>query len=132
MKNKIILADTSILIDYVRKQKKDKTKFYQLNEANDVAISVITEYEFLIGRTSSNTDFLDVLMTKVQILTLDSAITQIAVAAYRELRKRNALIGTNDVFIAATALRYGIPLATLNHRHFTRLEKEFGLQIISH
>ena len=45
-----ILIDTSVLIDYFRKQDKTKSKLWKLLESNDeLCISVITEFEFLCG-----------------------------------------------------------------------------------
>jgi predicted nucleic acid-binding protein len=70
-----ILVDTSLLIEYVRKQKKEQTLFYRLIRQNTLYIAAITE--------------------------------------------------------AATALRFDIPIATLNRKHFSRLETDFGVHLLS-
>lgn len=49
--------------------------------------------------------------------------------SYRYLKAQGLLIGTNDLWIAATALAYDIPLATRNRRHFSRVP---GLKIASY
>lgn len=41
--------------------------------------------------------------------------------AYRHLRDNGTLIGTNDLWIAATALAYDLPVLTRNVEHFTRV-----------
>jgi predicted nucleic acid-binding protein len=46
----MILLDTSILIDYFRKQNKEKTILYHLfSEEKDLVISVISKYELIFG-----------------------------------------------------------------------------------
>lgn len=47
--------------------------------------------------------------------------------AYRHLEKNRQLIGSNDLWIAATAIAYGMPLVTANHRHFDRVP---GLEVL--
>jgi predicted nucleic acid-binding protein len=51
-----------------------------------------------------------------------------AVVAQR-LRRRNELIGTNDLWIAASALAHESPLVTRNASHFSRVE---GLLVVTY
>lgn len=46
--------------------------------------------------------------------------------AYRYLQKNGALIGGNDLWIAATALAYRMPVVTSNVQHYGRVP---GLQV---
>lgn len=48
---------------------------------------------------------------------------------YRYLRRRGSLIGTNDLWIAATALVHGMPLVTRNVEHFERVP---GLELVEY
>lgn len=41
--------------------------------------------------------------------------------AYRHLQRNGLVIGTNDLWIAATALAYALPLVTANLEHFHRV-----------
>lgn len=132
MSNAAILFDTSLLIEYVRKQKKEQTLFYRLSLENTLFIAAITEYEFLVGRNHTNADFIENLMLQLQVLPMDSRIARLAANVYASLKQKNKLIGSNDIIIAATALHFDIPIATLNHEHFSRIENDFGLQIIPH
>lgn len=48
---------------------------------------------------------------------------------YRHLRANGELIGSNDLWIAATALAHGLPLVTRNVRHFRRVP---DLEVLSY
>jgi len=53
MGEKLVLLDTSILIEFFRKTEKINSRLYQLFDVFDAfGISVITEYEIFIGATS--------------------------------------------------------------------------------
>jgi predicted nucleic acid-binding protein len=43
--------------------------------------------------------------------------------AFKFLQANGLLIGTNDLWIAATAIVHGIPLVTRNKRHFQRVPR---------
>jgi tRNA(fMet)-specific endonuclease VapC len=47
----------------------------------------------------------------------------------RDLKGAGLHIGDNDVWIAATALAHGLPLVSLNARHFGRVP---GLQVLEY
>lgn len=116
-----ILIDTSILIDYFRKTQKEKTLFYKLSIDYDFAISSITEFEFRIGATTTNRAFLELLLSMISVLEFDSECVEKAVEIYRDLKSANQLIPLPDIFIAGTAIGKNIQLATLNRKHFERI-----------
>ncbi len=70
MERKRILVDTSILIDHLRKKRKDKTVFYKLVQDNDCLIPSITQFEFSIGSTSKNLEFTEQLLALLPVLPL--------------------------------------------------------------
>ena len=124
-----LLIDTSILIDFYRKEKKEKSRFYQLIDANhSFAISVITEYEILVGSYGIQDSYWKKLFDEFEILPLSSGIIHEATAAYRALKKANKLIEIPDILIGATAKYHQLPLATLNKKHFSRIG---GIKIMS-
>ena len=58
MANKIILADTSILIDYFRKtDKANSVLIYLFDQGYDFTISAITHYEIYSGTTANQFQF---------------------------------------------------------------------------
>lgn len=122
MENKLAVLDTSILIDYFRAKDKTKTQFMQLISEYTFFISVVTKYEFLAGTKPENIDFTNSIIENIEIQNLDSETIDIAIKIYNNLKSKNKLIDTPDIFIAATAIKADIPLATLNKNDFSRIE----------
>ncbi|HEX8459934.1 MAG TPA: type II toxin-antitoxin system VapC family toxin [Segetibacter sp.] len=123
MENKIIFLDTSVLIDFYRKQQKQNSYLFQLTDLYKVfAISVITEYEILIGSNNVQDSFWVSFFEKVTILPFTSSVNNEAVKIYRQLKTENKLIAIPDILIAATAISNNLALATLNTKHFKGLK----------
>ena len=124
----MILLDSSVLIDLFRKKDKSKSYFFELlSEENGFAISTITHYEIGIGNKLSNSDFWNNLYNKLTILPFDQNCSVVAIDIYTFLKKQNKLIDLADLLIGATAKYHNIPLATLNKKHFQRID---GLVLI--
>jgi tRNA(fMet)-specific endonuclease VapC len=124
----MILLDSSVLIDLFRKKDKTKSYFFDLlSEENDFAISTITQYEIGIGDKVSNSDFWNDLYNNLTILPFDESCSAEAIEIYAILKKQNKLIDFADLLIGATAKNHQISLATLNKKHFQRIE---GLHLI--
>jgi len=118
-----VLIDTSVLIEYFRKQKKQATLFVQLARDYEIAISVVTEFEWLVGFKDSNLEFGRELLNNIDILPFDSICAIQASNIYRRLKAKNQLIEISDIFIAATSLSYNLPIATINKNHFKRIDR---------
>ena len=116
-----ILIDTSILIDHIRKQRKDQTVFYRYLSNYDYAMSVITEFEFRVGMTSKNHEFGERLLAAIPILPLNEDCISAAVKIHSQLRTTNQLLPIADILIAATAVTHKFPLLTFNRKHFARI-----------
>jgi predicted nucleic acid-binding protein len=128
MADKIVLADTSILIDLFRKSEKANAKFVQLAlQGYQFQISAITEYEVYSGATTAQLPFWDNLLQKINVLPFDKDVVKQAVILNKQLKQKRKQIDLADLFIAATALSNNLPLSTLNRKHFDRIE---GLNII--
>jgi predicted nucleic acid-binding protein len=123
MADKIVLADTSILIDLFRKSDKPNSKFVQLAlQGYQFQISAITEYEVYSGATISQLPFWDDLLEKINVLPFDKNVVQQAVIINRQLKLKRKQIDLADLFIAATAITNNLPFATLNRKHFERID----------
>lgn len=122
MENKVILLDTGILIDFFRKKDKSKSVLYQLSQNSlNFKVSAITQYEILLGATDNQIDFWKSFFERVQVLPFDEESAIIAAQIYKQLKSQNKLIAIADILIASIALKNQTPLATLNRKHFSRI-----------
>lgn len=126
-----LLIDTSVLIDTERR----KRSLSRMLGEDDRAISVITASELLHGvhRTDSATArrrraaFVEQLFTVVEALPITMAVARIHAEIWTELKNRGDLIGSHDLWIAATALSQDMAVATANVRDFERVP---GLTVV--
>ncbi len=123
MADKIILVDTSILIDLFRKTDKSNSVLLSLvRQEYTYCISAVTEYEIYTGALLGQVGFWDSFLQKIEILPFDKVVAKVAVDVNRELKRKRKLIETADLFIAATAIANNLPFATLNKKHFNRID----------
>ncbi|MGI8952922.1 MAG: type II toxin-antitoxin system VapC family toxin [Chitinophagaceae bacterium] len=126
----IICVDSSVLINHYREKNKEQTFFYSLvNRHEAFNISVITEYEILIGaKTADQISYWKNIFSDFFILNYTSGVNEIALNISFKLSLKGFNIEFKDLIIAATALSKKIPLATINEKHFNSIE---GLQLIT-
>ena len=93
-------------------------------------VTVLGEYRYgLLGskKKARLEEWLDELLSDVRVLEAASRTSSVYAQVRQQLRTAGTPIPENDVWIAATAIEHGLPLATRD-RHF-RVVK--GLEIIS-
>ncbi len=123
MADKIILVDTSILIDYYRKTEKANSAWIALvRQGYKFAISAVTKYEIYSGATKNQLVFWDNILQAIEVIPFDEVSAQTAVDINNALKTKRKQIDIADLFIAATAISYNLSLATLNKKHFERIE----------
>lgn len=122
-----VLADTGILIEHLRSNTPE-TRLTQLALDDDVYVSVISVYEVEYGaaRAGRDSDFLR-LRGLVKVIRFDEEDARVAGQLRSDLLKRNHTIALPDLFIATTALRNDLPIATLNFAHFERIP---GIRVV--
>lgn len=124
MAEKIVLVDTSILIDLFRKTDKSNSRLLSLvRQGYSFQISSITEYEIYSGATPIQLDYWNNLLQKIQVLPFDQATVRAAVEINQSLKRKRKQIDIADLFIAATAISNNLPFATLNKKHFERIDE---------
>jgi len=116
-----VLIDTSIFIDYFRKDNKQNTKLYMLRkEGYEFTTSSICYFEYMSG--SRNKEFDLALFENITVIDFDKQQAHIASQIFKDLKKKNRLIEFRDILIASSAIALDIPIATLNTNHFERIE----------
>ena len=126
----LICLDSSVLIDFFRKKKSEKSFFIKITESgfSGFYIPVTVEFEIYFGATVQQINFWDNLFDDFIIVPYTRAVNKIAIDLARTLKRGNVLIDYKDLTIAATALQVRSPLATINAKHFKHIK---GLSVIS-
>ena len=123
MANKLVLLDTSVLIDYFRKGNKENTVLVAVvKQQYAYCISAVTDYEIYRGAFPAQVNFWNELLSAVRVLPFDKSVSRKAVEVYLKLKQKRMILENADLFIAATALAHGWPLVTLNKNHFEPID----------
>jgi tRNA(fMet)-specific endonuclease VapC len=98
----------------------------QLAEADAAFVSVITIGELYFGalrssRTQENLGRIDRLVERTRTVECDAQVARLYGEIRQRLAERGTPIPTNDMWIAATARRWGLALATRDD-HFDHVE----------
>jgi len=123
MAGKVILVDTSVLIDYYGKTDKVNSAWVVLvRQGYQFAISAITKYEIYSGATKNQLAFWDNVLNAIAVISFDELSPQTAVSINSVLKIKRKQIDIADLFISATAISNNLSLATLNKKHFESIE----------
>ena len=95
---------------------------------SDICISVITKSELLFGvevspRRRQDASALTAFLNYMEVLDFPDQAALHYAHIRADLRKRGAMIGANDLFIAAHARGLGLTLVTNNTREFKRVSR---------
>ena len=132
MADNSILIDTSVFIEFLRNKNKNQTVLWSLKENYVCYVSSITVFELYCGiKTEVHLNDLEKLFRWLNILSFDDESARHSSEIYKELKTMNQLIEYRDIFIAATAIKSGYQLATLNIKHFDRIKRLSILTISS-
>jgi tRNA(fMet)-specific endonuclease VapC len=123
-----MVIDTSLFIEHLRAPDKMQTTLATLPSGTAFFISSVTIYELYCGvKEPSQAEEIELLTKRITELPFDKLVAIQAGLIYYQLRKRNKLICTGDILIAATALVYNQPVKTLNVKDFSRID---GLSLL--
>ena len=125
------MLDTDTCSYIMKRSHPRVVKRLQSVPVGDICMSVITKAELLYGvevspRRAQDAAALAAFLPYVEALDLtdDAAMHYADIRA--DLKKRGAMIGANDLFIASQARAQGLTLVTNNTAEFERVQ---GLQI---
>jgi len=126
--------DTTFLIDLQRERSKGKEggpahRFLERSADAELFLSTVALGEFAEGFSSAEHPLVQLVRRQHVPLPVDERTALIYAGLVRELRARGLLIGTNDLWIGASSLRYQLPIVTANEEHFRRID---GLEVLSY
>ncbi len=120
-----LTLDTSFLIDLQRERRRGSDgpahRFLAAEEHTELALSTVALGEITEGCRAPDHPFLQVIRSTLTLLPVDEEAALHYGAAAARLREQGALPGTNDLWIAAVALRHHLPLVTGDVGHFERI-----------
>jgi tRNA(fMet)-specific endonuclease VapC len=122
------LIDSSVFIAFERSGEAPTMLLERLSD-QEVALAAITASELLHGvhradsalRRGRREQFVEAILKAVPVLPFTLEVARVHSRLWADLQMRGEIIGAYDLLIAATALSHGIPIATLNQRHFGRI-----------
>ncbi len=117
--------DTSFLIDFQR-ERRAKTEgpahsFLKTIGSARLCLSAAALAEFAEGFSDIEHDVLRLVRETHEALPIDESVALVYAEITTELRRRGRLIGTNDLWIAATALANEVPIVSGDTKHFRRV-----------
>ena len=126
--------DTTFLIDLQRERSHGAVsgpahRFLAAAPDLELFLSPTALGEFAEGFSDPEDPLLHTVRDQHLLLPIDERTALAYGRIARELRQAGRLIGTNDLWIAATSVRYGLPLVTANTAQFGRVT---GLRVISY
>ena len=119
MEGQVVLLDSSVLIDYFRKPNKEKTFLIALiDSGHTFRISAVTVFEVYAGAPDTQLGFWTGVLKGVEVIPFGPREAMRAAALVKEMKANRKQLASPDLFIAATAIEAGLPVATLDRRHF--------------
>ena len=120
-----LILETTFLIDLEREQHRGRAgralAFLQGHEDARLYLTFTIAGELAAGVSLSERRAWETFLGPFDLLPPNPDVSWEYAKAYRHLQKNGQLIGTNDLWIAATAVAYGMPLVTANHKEFMRV-----------
>ena len=128
------LFDTSFIIDLVNSDPGAVRLARTVDEEASLAtISVISVHEYLFGvyflyrreeeELKLKLDSARKELERFETIPVTKEIAEASGRLQADLTAEGSQIGINDLYIAATATHYGLPLVTRNITHFKRIPK---------
>lgn len=128
-----VLTDSSILIEAERGHL-DLEPHVARHGDEEAFLSVVTASELLHGVHRADrpdvrarrSAFVESLLERFPLLSVDLACARAHAQLWAELRRAGALIGSHDLWLAATCVAHGLTMVTADVRDFARVP---GLQL---
>ncbi|HSF18759.1 MAG TPA: type II toxin-antitoxin system VapC family toxin [Vicinamibacteria bacterium] len=128
-----LILETTFLVDLERELARGASgpaqELLESRENASLHITYTIAGELAAGASLSERDLWRNFVSPFRILPFNEDVEWQYGQSYRYLKEHGLLIGSNDLWTAATALAYDMPLVTRNRSHFRRVP---GLKIASY
>lgn len=128
-----LILDTNFIITAEREAKRGEPArtdaFFAAHAAETFRITFTVAGELACGTSAAAKTEWERLCRPYPILPWSREISWQYGALYRQLASSGGMIGTNDLWIAATALVHGMGLVTANQSEFERVP---GLEVLGY
>lgn len=125
-----LIVESSFLIDLEREHGRAKPgtaiEFLEANEGARLYLTFTVAGEMASGVSPANRAKWESFLGAFYVLQSNAEVCWRYGHLYRFLKDNGRLIGGNDLWIAATALAYNMPVVTKNLEHFKRVP---GLEV---
>jgi tRNA(fMet)-specific endonuclease VapC len=125
-----LILETTFLIDFERENNRGAAgpalAFLEANEDARLYITFTVAGELAAGISLADRERWEEFLAPFHVLAFNAEVSWEYGRAYRYLQENGLLIGTNDLWIAATGLAYRMPVVTRNLQHYRRVP---GLQV---
>ena len=120
-----LILETSFLIDFERENNRGAPgpalAFLEAHEDSRLYVTFTIAGELAAGLSLADRSKWEAFLGPFHILPLTADVSWEYGRAYRHLQANRQLIGSNDLWIAATALAYRMPVVTRNIEHYRRV-----------
>ena len=125
--------DTTFLIDLQREMESGRSgraaQWIEQNGEEEAGISAVAWGEFLEGLRDRSHPIVQELTGRYSVWPLEEEAAEVYGRVVRGLRPQSRLVGSNDLWIACTALQRGAALLTRNVEEMARVP---GLRVMGY
>ena len=120
-----LILETSFLVDLEREliagAPGPAQRFLEARKAQKLHITFTIAGELAVGPRMNERSRWDEFVSPFEVIPCTPEVSWRYGRLYRYLSENGLLIDANDLWIAATALAFQMPLVTRNERHFARV-----------
>lgn len=127
-----VAVDTTFLIDWQKEAGGNAgpvSRFLRAHAEDRFFMSVTVLGEFAAGFADLGQAHYRKVCSSIKLLPTDEETALFYRSSFRDLKAKGRLIGANDLWIAASALRHRMPLVSRNLHEFERVS---GLQVLTY
>lgn len=128
-----LIVETTYLVDLEREARRDSpgpaTALLEREAESVLNITFTIAGEMAAGASLDERSAWEEFLSSYRVLGCTTDVCWRYGELYRHLQGQGALIGANDLWIAATALAHRMPVVTRNTAHFARIP---GLEVVEY